>query len=126
MSHTVESIATNTLLIPDVPKSFYGCDDAMLLLHDAFAEFGPLYTFVPMKGFRRIMIIYQETVHALNAKKELDRHVIVYKERVNNFPEIVTLSNEQDWNDQDYELFLLRVYFGQVSLQVIHTLVLIY
>lgn len=118
MSHfdKAESIATNTLLIPDIPKCFFGCDDAMLLLHDAFAEFGPIFTFVPMKGFRRIMIIYQETVHALKAKKDLDKHVVIYKDRVNDFPEIVTLSDPSSWSDTDYDVFLLRVYFGQVKI----------
>lgn len=96
-----ESIATNTLLIPDIPTCFYGCDDAMLLIHDAFAEFGPIYTFVQMKGFRRLMIIFQETVHAMKAKNTLDKHFIIWKER-KPFPEIVTLTKDTDrdaWQD---------------------------
>lgn len=113
-----ESIATNTLLIPDVPATFFGCDDALLTLHDAFAEFGPIYTFVPMKGFRRLMIIYQETVHAMKAKQALDRHSIVYRER-EPFPEIVTYAKvdsdtEQVWRDAGNVVLQLRVYYGQV------------
>lgn len=113
-----ESIATNTLLIPDVPANFFGCDDALLILHDAFAEFGPIYTFVPMKGFRRLMIIYQETAHAMKAKQTLDRHSIVYRER-EPFPEIVTYAKvdsdtEQVWRDAGNVVLQLRVYYGQV------------
>ncbi|GAN10894.1 calcipressin [Mucor ambiguus] len=112
-----ESIATNTLLIPDVPAIFFGCDDALLTLHDAFAEFGPIYTFVPMKGFRRLMIIFQETVHAMKAKQALDRHSIVYRER-EPFPEIVTYAKvdndtEQVWKDAGNVVLQLRVYYGQ-------------
>ncbi|KAG2234292.1 hypothetical protein INT48_002882 [Thamnidium elegans] len=115
MSHfnKTESIATNTLLIPDIPACFYGCDDAMLLIHDAFAEFGPLYKFVQMKGFRRLMLIFQETQHAVNAKTALDKNVIVWKERL-PFPEIIAFNKEKDettW--QDYEMLEIRVYFGQ-------------
>jgi hypothetical protein len=119
MSHfdKAESIATNTLLIPEIPLCFFGCDNAMLTIYDAFAEFGPIYTFVPMKGFRRLMIVFQETVHAMQAKKSLDRHSLVWKEK-KPFPGIITLTkleNEQDkavW--EQYQLFELRVYFGQV------------
>jgi hypothetical protein len=119
MSHfdKAESIATNTLLIPEIPLCFFGCDDAMLMIHDAFAEFGPIYTFVPMKGFRRLMIIFQETAHAMKAKKSLDRHTLVWKEK-QPFPDIITLTileNDQDkavW--EQHRLFELRVYYGQV------------
>lgn len=110
------SIATNTLLIPDIPLCFFGCDDAMLMIHDAFSAFGPLYTFVQMKGFCRLMIVFQETEHAMKAKTTLDKHYIIWKER-KPFPEIVTITNEKDeetW--QDYEILELRVYYGQVVL----------
>ena len=36
-----ESIATNTLLIPDIPPTFFGCDDAVLLMHDALLNLDP-------------------------------------------------------------------------------------
>ncbi|KAI7907966.1 Calcipressin [Cokeromyces recurvatus] len=113
-----ESIATNTLLIPDIPIYFFGCDDAMLTIHDAFAEFGPLYTFVPMKGFRRLMIIFQETIHAMNAKKALDRFIMVWKENPSSFPDIITLITrnkeiEQTWIDANNQIRQFRVYYGQ-------------
>lgn len=110
-----ESIATNTLLIPDIPPCFYGCDDAMLLIHDAFAAFGPLFKFVQMKGFRRLMLIFQETAHAMKAKKALDRHYIIWRER-QPFPEIITFTKEKDevkW--KDHEFLEIRVYYGQVK-----------
>jgi hypothetical protein len=118
MSHfdKAESIATNTLLIPSIPLCFFGCDDAMLLIHDTFATFGPIYTFVQMKGFRRLMIIFQETVHAIKAKTELDKHVIIWKER-QPFPEIITLTqNDPDQTWEGNQVLKLRVYYGQVRL----------
>lgn len=116
MSHfdKAESIATNTLLIPDIPPCFFGCDDAMLLIHDSFAEFGPIYTFVQMKGFRRLMIIFQETVQAMKAKTTLDKRVVIWKER-KPFPKIVTLTNIQEGDTwEGNQVFTLRVYYGQV------------
>ncbi|KAI8087049.1 Calcipressin-domain-containing protein [Gilbertella persicaria] len=112
-----ESIATNTLLVPDVPLCFFGCDDAMLTIHDAFAKFGLLYTFVPMKGFRRLMIIYQETTHALEAKKTLNHSILAWKQR-EPFPEILELAEKnidlkKDWQNQGKQVFDIRVYFGQ-------------
>ncbi|KAI8365533.1 Calcipressin [Blakeslea trispora] len=119
MSHfdKAESIATNTLLIPNVPLCFFGCDDAMLTIHDAFADFGPLYTFVPMKGFRRLMIIYQETIHALQAKKALDHSLLSWKSQ-EPFPKILGLVTkdsglETSWQEQDNQVTHIRVYFGQ-------------
>lgn len=119
MSHfdNAESIATNTLLIPEIPLCFFGCDDAMLTIHDAFAKFGPIYTFVPMKGFRRLMIIFQETAHAIEAKKLVDKQTLVWKEK-KPFPDIITLTklenNEHKTAWKQYQMFQLRVYFGQV------------
>jgi hypothetical protein len=126
MSHfdKAESIATNTLLVPDIPLCFFGCDDAMLLIHDTFAAFGPIYTFVQMKGFRRLMIIFQETVAAMKAKTTLDKHIIIWKERV-PFPEIVTLTTQQDSSDITWEgnqVFKMRVYYGQVKNKLIHAI----
>lgn len=108
-----ESIATNTLLLPDIPPFFFGCDDALLLIHDAFAAFGPIYTFVQMKGFRRLMIIFQETAHAMKAKTTLDKHHVIWKERT-PFPEIISLVKDYDKEAHlDSQDLLLRVYYGQ-------------
>lgn len=110
-----ESIATNTLLLPDIPLSFFGCDDALLLIHDTFAAFGPIYTFVQMKGFRRLMIIFQETAHAMKAKTVLDKHHLLWRERT-PFPEIIALVKDCDKATLDGKQdLLLRVYYGQVS-----------
>ncbi|RCH91782.1 carbohydrate-binding module 1 protein [Rhizopus azygosporus] len=108
MSHfdTAESIATNTLLIPNIPDCFFGCDEAMLTIHDACAYYGPLYTFVPMKTFRRIMVIYQETEHAMKAKAELDKSTVVWK----NGPKDITIK-KGDTSETNSRI--LRFYYGQ-------------
>jgi hypothetical protein len=121
MSHfdSAESIATNTLLIPNIPTCFFGSDDAMLLIHDACAAFGPLYTFVKMKGFGRLMVIYRDTANSIKAKQQLDRNHLIWKER-EPFPEIISLTklDETDikaWVDLGYKVLDLRVYYGQVK-----------
>lgn len=110
MFDKAESIATNTLLIPNIPDLFFSCDQVMLTLHDACAHFGPLYTFVPMKTFRRIMVIFQETAHAIKAKESLDRSVLVWKQ---NELENIAFENATSTNTDDAERLLLRFYYGQ-------------
>lgn len=98
-----ESIATNTLLCPNIPSEFFVCDQALLTLHDACAKFGPIYTFVPMKTFRRIMIIFQETLHALQAKTELDRLTLHWEDSLENI----------GFDQTGSENWTLRLYYGQ-------------
>ncbi|KAI8981448.1 Calcipressin-domain-containing protein [Pilobolus umbonatus] len=110
-----ESIATNTLIIPNIPSCFFGCDDAMLLIHDTFVEYGRLYSFVPMKGFRRLMIIYQETASATKAKQDLDKSTLLWQE-TEPFPTMISLNKpNSDYvnEDKDYESLEIRVYYGQ-------------
>ena len=67
-----------------------------------------------MKGFRRIMIIFQETAHAMKAKQTLDKHYLIWRDR-KPFPEIITLTKESEgWGEDN--VLQVRVYYGQVKM----------
>ncbi|KAL0078605.1 Calcipressin [Phycomyces blakesleeanus] len=108
---SVQSIATNTLLIPDIPKNFFACSSAMKQIEEKFAEFGTISQFILMKGFGRIMVIYEETMAAIKAKLEIDRATLFWKQENENV-EIIAMGKDLEniWNANTLEI---RIYFGQ-------------
>ncbi|KAI9310696.1 Calcipressin-domain-containing protein [Dichotomocladium elegans] len=76
-----QSIATNTLLMPNIPLCFFENPTALETLRAKFNEFGAIYAFVAMKGFRRFMIVYEETLCAKNARDALDTQWLVWTEQ---------------------------------------------
>ncbi|KXN91958.1 hypothetical protein AN958_11018 [Leucoagaricus sp. SymC.cos] len=68
-------IRTNTLAITLLPKPFF--EPVILeLLHSHFATFGPINQWVPLPGFARIIVVYEEEDHAENAKLRSDPIVL--------------------------------------------------
>ncbi|KAI9022228.1 Calcipressin [Phycomyces nitens] len=108
---SVQSIATNTLLIPDIPKNFFACSSAMKQIEEKFAEFGPVSQFILMKGFGRIMVIYEETMAAINAKQAIDRAILFWEQDNENIT-IIAMGKDLEpiWNANGLEI---RIYFGQ-------------
>ncbi|KAJ3551998.1 hypothetical protein NP233_g12975 [Leucocoprinus birnbaumii] len=66
-----ETIRTNTLAVTSLPKSFF--EPVILeLLRAHFSSFGAINQWVPLPGFARIIIVYEEEDHAENAKLRSD------------------------------------------------------
>ncbi|KAI7872428.1 Calcipressin-domain-containing protein [Spinellus fusiger] len=107
------SIATNTLLLPDIPKCLMKCDSSLKSLKVKFEEFGSLSQFIVMKGFGRIMVVYESTAHAMQAKKTMDRETVAWhKETDSDTPHTLVFGQPPD----SYLLensFELRLYYGQ-------------
>ncbi|KAI8376119.1 Calcipressin [Radiomyces spectabilis] len=94
-----ESIATNTLLIPDIPKEVFQSPEAICEIRELCATFGDLHQFIAMKSFRRFMVIYEDTLSSMRAKNALDRSWVT-------------------WTDNTcgvLEPLEIRVYYGQHS-----------
>ncbi|KAI7881191.1 Calcipressin [Lichtheimia hyalospora FSU 10163] len=72
------SIATNTLLMPNIPALFFDYPAALAFLRSTFEQHGSLHAFIAMKGFRRLMIIYEETLCAVNAHDSLDKDTLLW------------------------------------------------
>lgn len=73
---------TNTLAVTSLPKSFF---DPLILgmLRDHFSTFGDINQWVPLQGFRRIIIVYESTYHAEIAKQQCDP--ILVEDRVKGY-----------------------------------------
>ncbi|KAI8098586.1 Calcipressin-domain-containing protein [Halteromyces radiatus] len=109
------SIATNTLVIPNIPKLFFTSQDAIDTIRSMWEDFGELHQMIPMKGFRRLMVIYLDTQHAIAAKNYMD-HRILYWQEIDNTMHIVGLETTSDKDiSNDLPLYEMeaRVYFGQ-------------
>ncbi|OZJ06180.1 hypothetical protein BZG36_01022 [Bifiguratus adelaidae] len=106
-------LATNTLTIPNIPLAFYQIPDILPAIHAKFATFGPIYKFIPIKGFRRILIIYMETLHAMVAKDVMDRIMLPWNEDGHTVP--LASPEERKKNASSDNGILLRVYFGEVN-----------
>lgn len=66
-----EIIRTNTLAVTSLPKSFF--EPVILeLLHSHFSSFGTINQWVPLPGFSRIIVVYEEEDHAETAKLRSD------------------------------------------------------
>jgi hypothetical protein len=119
-SPSPESIATNTLTIPDIPKEFFEYPQVFDDLRNFLQMYGPLHTFVAIKGFARIMAVYEETASAIMAKSELDKTEVYWRKSIDSTDiEIVQfIANDEQRPttlSDDIVHFLLRLYFGQVS-----------
>lgn len=119
-SPSPESIATNTLTIPDIPKEFFECPQVFEDLRNFLQMYGPLHTFVAIKGFARIMAVYEETTSAIVAKSELDKTEVYWRKSIDSTQvEIVQFVADDEQRpptlSDDFHHFLLRLYFGQVS-----------
>ncbi|KAL1915221.1 uncharacterized protein VTP21DRAFT_7497 [Calcarisporiella thermophila] len=65
-------IATNTLIIPNVPIAYFTHPEDFASLRERLDVFGP-NRFIPIRSFARIFVVYFETQNAINAKNQLDR-----------------------------------------------------
>ncbi|XP_006458638.1 hypothetical protein AGABI2DRAFT_134344 [Agaricus bisporus var. bisporus H97] len=66
-AHSPEVIRTNTLAVTSIPKAFF--EPVILeLLSAHFSSFGPINQWVPLAGFSRIIIVYENEDDAENAK----------------------------------------------------------
>lgn len=72
-------IATNTLLVTNIPKHTFNAS-ALSHLQAHFEQFGPLERFIPLKSFARCMIIYSATEDAVEAKGATDRTIVLSTE----------------------------------------------
>ncbi|ORY94105.1 Calcipressin [Syncephalastrum racemosum] len=112
------SIATNTLLVPNIPSSFFTYQAALEAIKDCFQQFGTIYVFVAMKGFARLMIIYEETKCAMEAKRKLDKTSLCWTTTSQQDGcETVHVTSiggmTTDTIDKNGQTMELRVYFGQ-------------
>ncbi|PPQ98311.1 hypothetical protein CVT26_013516 [Gymnopilus dilepis] len=66
---------TNTLAVTSLPKSFF---DPLILdmLRNYFASFGEINQWVPLQGFGRIIIVYENNYDAERAKQKSDPIVL--------------------------------------------------
>ncbi|KAG2227114.1 hypothetical protein INT45_003844 [Circinella minor] len=111
-----KSIATNTLLMPNVPSSFFNYPTALEHVRSKFDDFGILYAFVAMKGFGRLMIIYEETACAIKARDTIDKMILSWEERTMKDDSGIEVFNvniveEKPSNDQLW--MEIRLYYGQ-------------
>lgn len=69
------SIATNTLAVTSLPRSFF--DPVILdMLRDHFASYGEINQWVPLQGFGRIIIVYESEQRAELVKRQCDPIVL--------------------------------------------------
>ncbi|CAE6344754.1 unnamed protein product [Rhizoctonia solani] len=74
-SHGAESTtppqATNTLIVPSLPASFF---DPLVIqaLRDLFASYGELHSWAPLRGLARIILVYWDERSAEDAKAGTD------------------------------------------------------
>ncbi|ORZ25454.1 Calcipressin [Absidia repens] len=121
------SIATNTLLIPNIPPSFFVGDQALQYLRKECARYGEVHQFIPMKGFGRVMVIYVDTTCAITAKDAVDEAKIYWIEIKDNDTKRARILGIDHGDDDIAELCrniretssipysekYIRVYFGQ-------------
>ena len=113
-----KSIATNTLLMPNIPSSFFNYPMALEHVRTKFDDFGILYAFVAMKGFGRLMIIYEETACAIKARDTVDNLILSWEERTmedDSGIEVFNVSIDKEKPDSDRLCMKIRLYYGQVS-----------
>lgn len=123
------TVATNTLLMPNVPALFFQNPTVISTIRQHFESFGDLYTFVVIKGFRRLMIVYNETTSAVKARDFLDRRMLSWTTVDHSIVEDLSLDYISNMGCQsqrqrpassplpgrEYEDMIVRLYFGQVS-----------
>jgi len=97
---------TNTLIIPNLPPAFFA-PSVLEALKQHFASYGEMYAWTPLKGFKRIIVVYYEDVDA-EAARESDNLVIDHEEPavngdVDEAPRTAT---------ESFPAFTLRIYRG--------------
>ncbi|KAI9491070.1 Calcipressin-domain-containing protein [Zychaea mexicana] len=115
-SMQANSIATNTLLMPNVPSVFFTYPIALEHVRAKFEDFGILYAFVAMKGFGRLMIIYEETACAIKARGVLDKVHMSWRELITDSGKIEVTDvsiGEEVQATQDRPGMEVRLYYGQ-------------
>ncbi|KAF8602738.1 Calcipressin [Ceratobasidium sp. AG-I] len=62
---------TNTLIVPGLPSSFF---DPLVLqaLRDLFVSYGRLFSWAPLRGLGRIIVVYWDPAAAEDAKRGID------------------------------------------------------
>jgi len=104
-----ETVRTNTIAVTSLPKAFF--EPVILeLLHTHFSSFGSINQWVPLPGFSRIIVVYEEEDHAENAKVRSDPIILsATKERSEDFILRVyradpnpLISRDQDLPSQNY------------------------
>ncbi|KZT53880.1 Calcipressin [Calocera cornea HHB12733] len=107
LSISVESEQpTNTLIIPNLPPAFFA-PSVLEALKQHFASYGELYAWTPLKGFKRILVVYYDAEDA-EAARESDNLVIGH-EREPILSEVAPASEE---GEDPLPAFTLRVYRG--------------
>jgi hypothetical protein len=119
-NHPVHTVATNTITIPNIPKEFFACPQIFDDLRNCLLVYGPLHTFVAIKGFARIMAVFEATDSAMLAKSELDKTEIGWQSNQQDSSIHLISFGDQDDNsmaqDESVNLFVLRLYYGQVRI----------
>lgn len=136
------SIATNTLIIPNIPHSFFLSDDALETIRSQWATFGQLHQLIPMKGFGRLMVIYLDTQCAITAKKYMDQaslywiedydasnnkktaHIVGLRTVDGSADSTELINNVSTLTDSVYEMEV-RVYFGQVRMALVVIIIVV-
>ncbi|EJU05891.1 Calcipressin [Dacryopinax primogenitus] len=96
---------TNTLIIPNLPPAFFA-PQVLEALKQHFATYGEIYAWTPLKGFKRILVVYYDDDDA-EAARESDGVVIEHDgESVTAAPAADSLA------DHALPPFTLRVYRG--------------
>ncbi|KAG2183585.1 hypothetical protein INT43_006591 [Umbelopsis isabellina] len=115
--HPVHIVATNTITIPNIPKEFFACPQIFDDLRNCLLVYGQLHTFVAIKGFARIMAVFEATDSAMLAKSELDKTEIGWKcNQDDSSIHLISFGGEDDNQmtlDDGVNLFVLRLYYGQ-------------
>ncbi|KAI8142456.1 Calcipressin [Fennellomyces sp. T-0311] len=108
------SIATNTLLMPNVPSTLFNYPISLEQVRVRFDDVGVLYAFVAMKGFGRLMIIYEETAAAIKARETIDKTILSWQEHSESSGVTVTDINIGNDIPSDRRPWMeIRLYYGQ-------------
>lgn len=112
------SIATNTLLMPNIPALFFEYPASLDFLRSTFEQHGSLHAFIAMKGFRRLMIIYDETLCAVNALESLDKKTLLWNppSTTSNTIQLYIKDADEHVDIPGIDGMQIRLYYGQVSL----------
>ncbi|KZO92399.1 Calcipressin [Calocera viscosa TUFC12733] len=107
LSVSVESEQpTNTLIIPNLPPAFF-LPSVLEALKQHFASYGELYAWTPLKGFKRILVVYYDVEDA-EAARESDNLVIGHERDLTRSD----VEHVHDVENDSFPAFTLRVYRG--------------
>jgi len=101
---------TNTLIIPNLPQAFF--EPAVInALKQHFESYGELYAFIPLKGFKRILVVYKDDDDA-EAARDSDGIVIGHDEETQLRTNAAAPGEVEPISHHDTPIFTLRVYRG--------------